>query len=322
MPKSRLNDFSTTADDNTDISGIGIQGNNLPSNLDNAIRALMAQIAAWREGTSLEDSATFNDPTDSTKVFRFDGANIPTGTTREIDAEKLFDIASVSTDVIDVAARRGAPTITAYTASGTHTFDTDTNYFMVVAIGAGGGSGAVDGQGASTGGCSAGGNSGFHGRTAVLAKGALTTGTIVIGAAGAAGVTPSGDGGDGGDTTWTDATNGTLTWQGGKGSVGITASANRSLGLPLANDASTASLIGSYNLGGTGNTNSVSVSGGLGASSPWGTGGIPTLAFDASVTGVAGSGYGAGGAGAAVHGVISNVNGGAGTAGRLEVWEW
>jgi hypothetical protein len=100
MPKSRLNDFSTTADDNTDIGGIGIQGSNLPSNLDNAIRELMKQIAAWREGTALEDSATFNDPTDSTKVFRFDGENIPTGTTREIDAEALYDLSQEATDLI------------------------------------------------------------------------------------------------------------------------------------------------------------------------------------------------------------------------------
>lgn len=44
MAKNSIADWSTTAADNTDIGGVGITGNNLPSNLDDAIRTLMAQI--------------------------------------------------------------------------------------------------------------------------------------------------------------------------------------------------------------------------------------------------------------------------------------
>lgn len=94
MTKNRLNDFDTTAASNTDVAGVGIQGSDKPSNLDDAIRALMALLADWREGTSLEATANFNDPTDTTKVFAFSGANIPTATTRSIDAEALYDLAS------------------------------------------------------------------------------------------------------------------------------------------------------------------------------------------------------------------------------------
>jgi len=322
MAKSRLNDFSTDADQNTDVSGVGIQGSNLPSNLDNAIRALMAQIAAWRDGTTLKDTANFNDPDDASKSFRFDAGNIGTGTARVIDAKALYDFSQASVNILETAARRGAPTVTAYTTSGTHTFAEGTAFYQIIAVGAGGGSGAVDGTGAGTGGSTAGGNSGFFGASTIFAKGALTTGTVVIGAGGTAGTSPAPvtAGGDGGDTTWTDATVGTLTFKGGKGSPEITATSGHIFGLPLANGASSVS--GSYSPGGPGMTNSNSDAGGIGGSTDWGSGGIPTLAFGGVANGVAGSGYGAGASGAASVGVGTNAAGAAGTGGRLEVWEW
>lgn len=324
MAKNRLNDFDTTAANNSDVAGVGILGTNKPRNLDDAIRALMALLADWREGTSLNATAAFNDPTDASKTFAFSGANIPTSTDRDIDAEALYDFSQAATDILETAARRGAATVTAHTASGTHTFATTTNYYMIVAVGGGGGSGAVDGTGAGDGASTAGGNSGFYGRSAVLAKGALTTGTVVIGAAGAAGPSPAPvtAGGDGGDTTWADATVGTLTWKGGRGSAENTGTGPHAYGLPIANLSSSASLIGSYGLGGAGHTNATSDAGGFGGSNPWGVGGISTLAFGTAVNGVAGSGYGAGASGAASVGVTTNASGGAGTAGRLEVWEW
>src|SRR4051812_30960652 len=45
MAKSSILDWDTTAANNTDIGGIGIQGNNLPSNFDNAQREGYSQIA-------------------------------------------------------------------------------------------------------------------------------------------------------------------------------------------------------------------------------------------------------------------------------------
>lgn len=317
MAKNRLNDFDTTASNNSDVAGVGILGTNKPSNLDDAIRALMALLADWREGTSLDDSANFNDPTDSTKVFALSGAEIPTATTRSIDVEGVYQL----------LLRGSVPRlITAYATAGnhTHTFADSTVKFKLVAVASGGGSGAVDGQGAGTGGSTAGGNSGFYGETAILARAdSLLDGDIVIGAVGTAGgsVAPVTAGGDGADLTWSDGTN-SFTWKGGKGSAELTATGGHVFGLPLANGASSATLIGTYGLGDPGNTNGTSDAGGIGGSSPWGVGGIPTLAFGVAVAGVVGSGYGAGAAGAASVGVGTNAAGAAGTVGRIEVWEY
>jgi hypothetical protein len=323
MAKNKIRDWSTNPDDNTDVGGVGIQGSNLPSNLDNAQRTTMAQIADVNDGNeTVDDTWGYSDPADPTKKFRFDAGTIPTGTARVIDAEKLFDLDAAFDDITETAARRGAPTVTGYTASGTHTFAANTNYYMLVAVGSGGGSGNVDGQGSGTGGSTAGANSGFFGRSPVYAKGALTDGDIVIGAGGTAGATSSGAGGDGGDVTWTDDTLGTLTWKGGKGSNGLVATGQHAYEMPLANGASSAVLVGFYGIGHPGATNGVSDSGGLGGSTPWGTGGISTRAVNAAVDGVAGSGYGAGASGSASSSVGTNATGAAGTSGRLEVWEW
>lgn len=58
MAKNAVADWSTTAADNTDVGGVGITGNNLPSNLDDAIRTVMAQIAAWRNSPGFNGTLT------------------------------------------------------------------------------------------------------------------------------------------------------------------------------------------------------------------------------------------------------------------------
>lgn len=45
MTKDNLYEWDATADNNSDIGGIGIEGSNLPSNFDNALREVMAQVA-------------------------------------------------------------------------------------------------------------------------------------------------------------------------------------------------------------------------------------------------------------------------------------
>ena len=314
MSKDKIADYSTTSASNTDLGGISLLGTASPRVIKDYMPELMAQLADMNAGTPLDDTFTRQDPDDNTKQFREDAANIPSGTTRVIDAEYVYQMIE----------RGGTPRlITAYVASGTHTFNTATKYFQIVAVGGGGGSGGVDGTGAGNAGGSAGGNSGFYGRTTYLAKGALATGTVVIGAAGTAGAGTAGAGGDGGDTTWTDSTNGTLTWKGGKGSAGRTATSNYAYGIPTAPSASSASLIGSAPLGDAASTNGSSIAGGKGGTNPWGTGGAPSgVSLGTAVDGVAGTGYGAGAAGASSQGTSSNGLGAAGTAGRLEVWEW
>ena len=313
MSKDKITDYSQTSASNTDLGGISLLGSASPRVIKDYMPELMAQLADMNAGTPLDDTFTRQDPDDNTKLFRADAGNIPTATTRVEDVEARYQLVE----------RGGTPRlITPYTANGTHTFNTATRYFQIVAVGAGGGSGGVDGQGSGSGGSTAGGNSGFYGRSPIYAKGALTSGTIVVGAAGTAGASTAGDGGDGGDTTWTDATNGTLTWKGGKGSTGKTATSGHTFGMPVANGSSSASLVGFYALGGPGVTNGTIDAGGLGGTSPWGTGGTSTTVFNDSVAGATGSGYGSGASGAATSNVTTNVAGAAGTGGRLEVWEF
>jgi hypothetical protein len=52
MPRTKISEFSATAADNTDIDGINLGEGMLPSDVNNAIRELMAQIKDLQAGTS------------------------------------------------------------------------------------------------------------------------------------------------------------------------------------------------------------------------------------------------------------------------------
>lgn len=314
MAKNRLNDFSTTADSNTDIGGIGIQGSNKPSNLDDAIRYLMKALADWRDSLSLNDTASFNDVDDTSKIFRFLAENIPTGTTREIDAEQLFQLTAQG--AIPLA-------ITYYQTAGsfTHTFEDAAVKFQLFLMGAGGDGGNVDGQGASTGAAGAGGNSGNWGWTNYLTKGAITSGTLVVGAAGTAATGAFADGCDGNDTTWSDGTN-SFTVKGGKGGPGRQAGAGYGVGSPVANSANTGTVYGTYSPGEAGQGSAsfnIAVAGGR---TPYGTCVPAGMAVGAAVTGSNATGNGAGGGGAAVANVNTNAVGGRGAPGMAIVLEY
>jgi hypothetical protein len=83
MAKDKITDYSATAASNTDVGGIGIQGTNAISNIDNAAREIMSHLAETNAGTyPVDDTWSFCDPADKTKIFRFDGVGITTGTTR------------------------------------------------------------------------------------------------------------------------------------------------------------------------------------------------------------------------------------------------
>ncbi|ANK73726.1 hypothetical protein FA04_14520 [Ensifer adhaerens] len=85
MPKNTVRDWDSTAADNTDIAGIGIQGTNQVNNFDNALRTLMAQIADVDGGVApVNDTWSFCDPADPTKIFRFDAGGIGAATTRVV----------------------------------------------------------------------------------------------------------------------------------------------------------------------------------------------------------------------------------------------
>lgn len=85
MSKDKLTDYSATAASNTDIGGVNIQGSAAVSNIDNFARELMSHLAETNAGTyPVDDTWSFCDPADRTKIFRFDGVGITAGQTRVI----------------------------------------------------------------------------------------------------------------------------------------------------------------------------------------------------------------------------------------------
>lgn len=314
MAKNRLNDFSTTADSNTDITGIGIQGTNSPSNLDDAIRALMKVLADWRDGTTLKDTANFNDPDDATKVFRTDAGNIPTATTRVIDAERAYQI-------VTGGARPLAQTFLQSAGSGTHTFNTKADYYRVFMMGAGGDGGNADGQGAGTGAAASGGNSGNWGWSDFIAIGSAVSATYVVGAAGTAATGAADNGCNGNDTTWTDGTN-SFTCKGGKGGIGRTAGGSYGVSAPVANAANTGTLRGTYKPGDVGQGGANFMMRAPGASTPYGTCLPSGMVISTAEVGANATGNGAGGEGAAAHETGGNAVGGRGAPGMIIVEEF
>ena len=52
MSKNSVNDYSATADSNTDVGGISIAEGMLPSNVHNSLREIMSHTADWVAGTT------------------------------------------------------------------------------------------------------------------------------------------------------------------------------------------------------------------------------------------------------------------------------
>lgn len=218
------------------------------------------------------------------------------------------------------------PKRTTYTANGTHTFDADCRAFQIEAVGSGGGAGGVIASSGNYGG-SGGGNAGFYGKTDILAIGAITTATVVIGAAGVGHIA---DGTDGGDVSWTDGVH-NFVWPGGKGSPGQTAGPDGKIGWPSqgSNSIPTGAIIGFAGLGNPASVGQIAntgpyVSGGAGGSNPLGTGGRNNLAYSSSNgnAGLDADGYGAGGGGATTSNESTSRSGGNGTKGILIVTEY
>lgn len=120
MSKDKISDYSTTASNNTEIAGIGIQGTNAVSNFDGAFRTIMKQLADMNAGTSpIFDTFTLCDPADNTKKVRIDAGTVATATTRVLtmpNADVTIS-AFVATALDDVDAVTFRNTIGAHDAS-------------------------------------------------------------------------------------------------------------------------------------------------------------------------------------------------------------
>ena len=77
MAFDKITEYSSTNATNTSVGSVGIAGTNNISNLDNAIREMMTHLAETNAGTyPVDDTWSFCDPADRTKIFRFDGVGI------------------------------------------------------------------------------------------------------------------------------------------------------------------------------------------------------------------------------------------------------
>lgn len=146
MAKTAINQYSTTASSNTDIDSVDLgEGTMVPSDVNNAIREVMAHLADMNAGNEvIDDTFTLADPTDNAKEFRFDGVGITTGNTRvltvpdsnitiagtelaqEFTATQNFN-ATTLTDAATIAWDTSANQVTSVTLAGNRTFGAPTN---------------------------------------------------------------------------------------------------------------------------------------------------------------------------------------------------
>lgn len=146
MAKTAINQYSTTASSNTDIDSVDLgEGTMVPSDVNNAIREVMAHLADMNAGNEvIDDTFTLADPTDNAKEFRFDGVGITTGNTRvltvpdsnitiagtelaqEFTATQNFN-ATTLTDAATIAWDTSANQVTSVTLGGNRTFGAPTN---------------------------------------------------------------------------------------------------------------------------------------------------------------------------------------------------
>ena len=88
MAKTKISEYDAAASSNTDIDSIDLgEGTMVPSDVNNALREVMAHLADMNAGTAaIQDTFTLSDPADDTKQVRIDAGNITTATTRVLTA--------------------------------------------------------------------------------------------------------------------------------------------------------------------------------------------------------------------------------------------
>lgn len=113
MAKNSVGDWSTTAALNTDVGNIGITGNSLPRNLDDAMRELMAQIRTWYTGTGFPITSVDNT------IPRFHGTAGALQTSGVVinDSDVVIAAASVSGTSATVQSYTGANQVQAFGTS-------------------------------------------------------------------------------------------------------------------------------------------------------------------------------------------------------------
>ena len=146
MAKGKISEYSTTPSSNSDINSIDLgEGTMVPSDVNNSIRQLMADLAAMNAGTdSIQDTFTLADPSDDTKKIRFDAGSVTASNTRvltapdaditiaglsvaqEFTATQNFD-ATTLTDGATISWDASANQVTSVTLGGNRTLAAPTN---------------------------------------------------------------------------------------------------------------------------------------------------------------------------------------------------
>jgi hypothetical protein len=95
MPKTKISEYSATANSNTDVGGINIDEGCAPSGINDAIRTIMAQLKNFQTGTGGD---TFNGPVNGTV-----GATTPaSGAFTTLSATGNVTLGDASTDTLNV----------------------------------------------------------------------------------------------------------------------------------------------------------------------------------------------------------------------------
>jgi hypothetical protein len=79
MPKTKISEYSSTAVSNTDVQSINIAEGMLPSDVNNAIRAIMAHLKNFQAGLSGDDLTVAGD----LSVTGTGSVKLPVGTTAQ-----------------------------------------------------------------------------------------------------------------------------------------------------------------------------------------------------------------------------------------------
>lgn len=205
--------------------------------------------------------------------------------------------------------------------SGVYTVPTNVRAILVECLGAGGGSGGCDGQGANTCANSAGGGAGGYVMKWIASPAASYS--YAVGALGAAGASGANAGSNGGDTTFS-GTGTSITAGGGVGGAGRTGVGGSNMFNGGAGGTATG---GDLNVPGQPGGNSGVLGGdptvvANGGSSMYGAGGVGSADTTTPTAGAAATGKGAGGGGSLVLDSNNNVAGADGSAGYIRITEF
>lgn len=350
MAKNSVNDYDTTAGNNTDIQSVNIAEGCAPSNINNAIRELMADLAGAFQGgvtATAINVAALNAQTATVTALSIGtytavsaarqvtaglglsgGGALSSDVTLALDVSDLTATATVVSSADYVPIFRTAatathkvllsdawpamPNIQKFDTAGTATYtpSAGVRYVYVEVTGGGGGGGGADND-------AAGGAGGGAGGTAVGWIDSPTATLVTVGAGGTAGSSSGGNGGSGGNSSFGAA----VAASGGAGGSGVTGAGGSTKGGSGGNGTAGDVLFpGGEGGPGLGSGSIGALVGGCGGASKHGGGGSGSQTLVPSV-GADGSAWGSGGGGGGSNSSTGRA-GGAGKNGIVIVTEY